>query len=133
MKMIKEDKLKDKTVGQRLKESIGKELVDFQSDVIEDSWTRPVLVDFWAAWCGPCRILGPTLEKLAEEAGDAWTLVKVNTDLQPELAGQYNIRGIPAVKLFISGEVVSEFVGALPEDEVQGWLNEHLPEPILAE
>ena len=133
MKIIKRDKSKDKINRQLHKELMGKELVDFQSDVIEDSWTRPVVVDFWAAWCGPCRILGPTLEKLAEEAGDAWTLVKVNTDLQPELAGQFNIRGIPAVKLFISGEVVSEFVGALSEDEVQSWLNEHLPEPILVE
>ena len=133
MKMIKEDELKDKTNGHLLEELTGKELVDFQADVIEESWTRPVLVDFWAAWCGPCRILGPTLEKLAQEAGQPWTLVKVNTDLQPELAMKFNIQGIPAVKLFINGELISEFVGALPEDQVRGWLDEHLPNSMRLE
>ncbi|MFQ6673271.1 MAG: thioredoxin [Fidelibacterota bacterium] len=106
-----------------------KEPIDFQSDVIEASRSRPVLVDFWAAWCGPCRILSPTLEKLAKEAGNSWTLVKLNTDLQPDLAGRYGIRGIPAVKLFLNGDVAGEFVGALPEAQVRQWLDDNLPSP----
>ncbi|MEE9167740.1 MAG: thioredoxin [Candidatus Neomarinimicrobiota bacterium] len=106
---------------------LDKEPIDFQADVVEASRSRPVVVDFWAAWCAPCRILGPILEKLAGDAGDSWTLVKLNTDLQQEIAAQYKIRGIPAVKMFLNGEVAGEFVGALPETQVRQWLNDHLP------
>ena len=107
---------------------IDKELIDFQSDVIEASKTTPVLVDFWAEWCGPCVYLSPTLEKLAEEAGDSWTLLKVNTESQPELAAEYGIRSIPNVKLFVNGEMSGEFIGALPEEEIKRWLESNIPD-----
>lgn len=100
---------------------------DFQAEVIDASRTAPVLVDFWAAWCGPCRVLGPVLESLASEAGVPWQLVKVDTEQHPELAQQFDIRGIPAVKLFHGGRVVAEFAGALPEHQVRAWLQENLP------
>lgn len=107
---------------------IDKELIDFQSDVIEASKTTPVLVDFWAEWCGPCVQLSPTLEKLAKEAGDSWNLLKVNTESQPELAAEYGIRSIPNVKLFVNGEISGEFVGALPEEEIKRWLESNIPD-----
>ncbi|MEM6644685.1 MAG: thioredoxin, partial [Bacteroidota bacterium] len=100
---------------------------DFQLEVIEASQTRPILVDFWAPWCGPCRVLGPVLEKLAGEHADTWTLVKVNSDQNPELSQRYHVRGIPAVKLFHHGEVVDEFTGALPEYAIRQWLEKALP------
>lgn len=109
---------------------VNKEPIDFQADVIDASHVRPVVVDFWAEWCAPCRFLSPTLESLAKEAGDAWTLVKVNTEVQPDLAVQFRIRGIPTVKMFVSGEVVGEFVGALAEPQIRRWLQETLPSAL---
>ena len=103
--------------------------LDFSADVLEASRSRPIVVDFWAPWCGPCRALGPTLETLDREAGDRWTLVKVNTDEHPELRERYGVRGIPAVKLFVDGAAVAEFTGALPERKVRQWLEQSIPVP----
>jgi putative thioredoxin len=100
---------------------------DFRTEVLEASRTVPVVVDFWAAWCGPCRILGPTLEKLAAEANGAWKLVKVDTEAWPELAQAFQIRSIPAVYLIHDEKAVARFEGALPEQEVRNWLRDHLP------
>jgi putative thioredoxin len=108
------------------------DVTDFQAEVIERSRTLPVLVDFWAAWCGPCRVLGPLLEHLAGEAGDRWALAKVDTEKFPELAGQYGVTSIPSVKLFAGGEVVDEFVGALPEADIRRWIDAALPSPLAA-
>lgn len=107
---------------------MGYELNDFQTDVLDSSRNQPVVVDFWAEWCGPCRTLGPILDKLAEEAEGEWKLVKVDTEQHPELAMQYNVRGIPSVKMFYQEEVIAEFSGAQPEKRVRKWLEDNLPE-----
>jgi putative thioredoxin len=99
---------------------------DFDRDVIEASHEQPVLVDFWAPWCAPCRQLGPVLERVAAET-DRWRLVKVNTETHPGPARRYGVRGIPNVKLFVDGTVTDEFTGALPERAVRQWLAAHLP------
>ncbi len=107
--------------------SVNYDTDDFERDVLERSYRMPVLVDFWAEWCGPCRVLGPVLEKLAEESDDSWALAKLNTDKHPELSARYGIRSIPNVKLFVDGKVVDGFIGALPENMVRGWLIKALP------
>ncbi len=108
------------------------EVTDFETEVIERSRRVPVLVDFWAEWCAPCRVLGPVLERLAGEAGGRWQLAKVDTETFPDVAQRYGIMSIPNVKLFVDGEVADEFVGALPESQVRRWLEAAVPSPQAA-
>ncbi|MBW8369537.1 MAG: co-chaperone YbbN [Thiobacillus sp.] len=104
-------------------------LADFPQHVLEESKRRPVVVDFWAPWCGPCKSLKPVLEKLAAEYGGKFLLAKINSDENQELAARYGVRGIPSVKAFIDGEPVDEFSGALPEGEVRAFLDRLIPGP----
>jgi len=101
----------------------------FELAVLEKSHQVPVLVDFWAEWCAPCRTLKPMLEQLASDYAGAFLLAKVNTEEEQELASHFGIRSLPTVKLFADGSVVDEFMGALPEDDVRELLNRHLQAP----
>ncbi|MGQ9660001.1 MAG: thioredoxin [Thermochromatium sp.] len=100
---------------------------NFHAVVVEGSYERPVLVDFWADWCAPCRMLMPILAKLAEEYGGRFLLAKVDTEAEQALAIQFAIRSLPTVRLFRNGQVVDQFMGALPESQVREFLDRHLP------
>lgn len=102
---------------------------NFHKVVIEGSKKVPMVVDFWAEWCGPCRMLKPILEKLAEEYQGKFILAKVNADQNPDLAARYGVRGIPSVKAIIDGQVVDEFSGAIPESAVREFLERIIPSP----
>jgi len=100
---------------------------DFQKEVVERSHQVPVLVDFWAAWCGPCRVLGPTLERLANEAQGKFVLAKLDVDRSPRHAQAFGVRGIPTVIAFRDGKLVAEFSGAIPEESVREFLRKVMP------
>ncbi len=99
---------------------------DFQEKVIEQSKKIPVVVDFWAEWCGPCRMLGPVLEKIAKEYNGKFILAKLNVERNRKMSQVYRIMGIPSVKMFKDGRIVDEFVGFLPEPSIKAWLNKNL-------
>jgi len=100
---------------------------NFQQEVIEKSSNVPVVVDFWAPWCGPCRILKPILEKLANEYQGKFILAKINSDDNQKLSAQYNVRSIPSIKAFRDGKLVNEFGGALPESAIRNFIDQVIP------
>ncbi len=100
---------------------------NFEAEVVAASMSTPVLVDFWAPWCGPCKSLGPVLEKLEADYGGRFKLAKINSDEQQELAGAFGIRSIPTCVLMMGGKPVDGFRGALPEGQVRQFLDKHVP------
>ena len=102
-------------------------LETFQTEVIEASHSTPVLVDFWAPWCGPCKVIGPLLEKIEAAYAGRFKLVKIDSDQEQELAGAFGIRSIPTCVLMVNGRPVDGFMGALPEGQIQAFLDKHLP------
>lgn len=95
---------------------------DFTADVLQSD--KPVLVDFWAEWCGPCKAIGPALEEIAGEKRETLSIVKLNIDENPLTPQKYNVRGIPTLLIFKNGEVVAEKMGALPKSQLESWIEQ---------
>jgi putative thioredoxin len=108
-------------------------LATFEQDVIAASRNVPVLVDFWAPWCGPCKVLGPLLEKVEQEYGGRIKLAKVNSDENPELSQHFGVRSIPHVIAFVDGQPVDQFIGVLPESQLRRFIDRLVPDPAEAE
>ncbi|MFZ0212215.1 MAG: thioredoxin [Candidatus Acidiferrales bacterium] len=98
----------------------------FQTEVLDASKTQPVMVDFWAEWCGPCRSLSPTVDAIATERAGKLKVVKMNVDENMNTPGKFNIRGIPALLIFKGGEVVDQVVGAVPKGQIDKVLERHI-------
>ena len=96
----------------------------FEADVIGSS--KPVVVDFWAEWCGPCKQISPALEEIATEMGEQVQIAKINIDENPGVPGKYGVRGIPTLLLFQDGQVVAQKVGAMPKSQIVSWINESI-------
>ena len=96
----------------------------FEADVLNSD--KPVVVDFWAEWCGPCRMIGPALEEISEELAGRVTIAKVNIDDEPEWASKFNVRSIPTMLIFRNGELVSTKLGAEPKSSLKGWVEAHI-------
>jgi thioredoxin 1 len=97
---------------------------DFEANVLKSN--KPVLVDFWAEWCGPCKMIGPSLEEISEELGDSVSIVKLNIDEHPDTPAKYGVRGIPTMILFKNGEIADTKVGAAPKAALKEWLQSAL-------
>ena len=100
---------------------------DFGTAVLQESYRRPVVVDFWADWCQPCKMIGPVLERLAQEHGGEFLLAKLDVDANPQTSAAFRIQSIPAVKAFIGGRLVNEFIGAIPEQSIRKFVQTLLP------
>jgi len=101
----------------------------FMAEVVDASFDQPVIVDFWAPWCGPCRIVSPIVEQIATELPGKLKLVKVNSDNAPNLSQRFGIRGIPTLVLLDHGKEVARVTGALPAPALRSWVDQHLPKP----
>ena len=99
---------------------------DFQEKVLEKSRDVPVLADFWAPWCMPCQIFKPLLEKMEKSCKGKFVLAKINVDVAQKTAMAYGVMGVPSIKLFKDGEIVDEFVGAIPEEKLRNWLDKNI-------
>jgi putative thioredoxin len=108
-------------------------LSSFERDVIEGSMEVPVIVDFWAPWCDPCKALGPLLEKLEREYGGRFRLVNINADTNPELVASFSLKSIPYAVAFVDGNAVAQFMGAQPEGFVRAFLDRLIPNPAEIE
>ncbi len=129
LKRIREKKMKElmnKMRGEKMETKIEVNDNNFEKEVIERSKTVPVVVDYWAVWCAPCLMIGPVLEKLAEEYNGKFVLAKLNVDENPVTSQKYGIMSIPSVKMFKDGKIVDEFVGAMPEPMIKQWVDKNV-------